>query len=63
MNDFQFCARLERTLRPLRLLQDLAIHFDGYAPGVQAEGLQERQNGLAVRNFARLALQEDPHWI
>jgi hypothetical protein len=63
MNDFQFCPRLERTLGPLRPLQNQAIQFDGQTPGVQAEGLQEGQNGLAFRNLARLALEEDPHWI
>jgi len=63
MNDFQAGAGLKRTPGPLGLFENQPVQLDGHPPGVQAEGVQEAQNGLAVGDLARFALEEDPHRI
>jgi hypothetical protein len=63
MNDFQAGAGLKRTEGPIRLFENQPVQLDGDAPGVQAEGGEEAQNGLAVGDLARLALEKDPHGI
>ncbi len=56
MNDFQAGAGVEGADGPLGFFEDEGVELDGNVAGVEAEGVQEGQDGAAVGHVARLAI-------